>query len=112
MNNEIIFRNNSESEKFSAKNSSLEALQILSQTLLRELESLNDYSKSDKKSVNGKIDLANEVKKFEMELIRCALVKTGGRQRRAAKLLNVKISTLNAKIKRYGIPTSGLELAV
>jgi DNA-binding NtrC family response regulator len=55
----------------------------------------------------GKIDLDEEVKNYEMELIRCALIRTGGRQRKAARLLNIKISTLNAKIKRYNIDWSG-----
>jgi DNA-binding NtrC family response regulator len=40
---------------------------------------------------------------FEAALIRNALVKTGGRQRRAARLLGVKVTTLNTKIKRHNI---------
>ena len=48
-------------------------------------------------------DLHAEVQRFETEIIRDALKKTGGHQRRAARLLGVKVSTLNAKIKRYKI---------
>lgn len=100
----------------SVMNNRLEALTVLSQSLMREVEALRNNSKSENQIIgevrDGKIDLEKEVQKFEVELIRCALVRAGGRQRRAAKLLNVKISTLNAKIKRYGISTSGLEFAL
>ena len=50
-----------------------------------------------------KVKLYDEVRKFEADLIRAALVRTGGNQSRAARLLGVKHTTLNAKIKRYGI---------
>jgi transcriptional regulator with GAF, ATPase, and Fis domain len=43
------------------------------------------------------------VRRFERNLICNALVRAGGRQRRAAKLLGLKVTTLNAKIKRHGI---------
>jgi DNA-binding NtrC family response regulator len=39
-------------------------------------------------------------------MIKSALTKTGGRQRRAASLLGVKVTTLNTKIKRYKIMVS------
>ena len=53
---------------------------------------------------NHKLKLYEEVRKFEIDLIRTALVRTAGNQSRAARLLGVKHTTLNAKIKRYGIP--------
>jgi DNA-binding NtrC family response regulator len=43
------------------------------------------------------------VRRFETDLIRWALMRTGGHQRRAARILNLKVTTLNAKIKRYRI---------
>ena len=49
------------------------------------------------------IDLEEEVKKFEIYLIERALEKTGGNQLEAARLLKLKHTTLNAKIKRYEI---------
>ncbi len=52
---------------------------------------------------NQKLNLQDEVRKFETDLIRAALVRTAGNQSRAAQLLGVKHTTLNAKIKRYGI---------
>lgn len=49
------------------------------------------------------IDFYDEVSRFEVALITRALVETGGQQRRAARLLGLKATTLNAKIKQYGI---------
>ena len=114
--NEALFEREANVQSPSVMNNRLEALTVLSQSLMREVEALRDNTKSETEIIgevkDGKIDLEKEVQKFEVELIRCALVRTGGRQRRAAKLLNVKISTLNAKIKRYGITTSGLEFSM
>jgi len=78
----------------------LEALKVLSKSLMEEIEAIR---RDGAETITDKIDLAQEVQRFEQDLIRCALVRTGGRQRRAAKILNVKVTTLNAKIKRYGI---------
>jgi transcriptional regulator with GAF, ATPase, and Fis domain len=83
----------------------LEALRVLSASLMREIEALR---KAKNSVVPAKISLIEEVQRFEIELIRCALLRTGGKQRQAARLLNVKVTTLNAKIKRYGIDPSGL----
>jgi transcriptional regulator with GAF, ATPase, and Fis domain len=83
----------------------LEALRVLSNSLVREIEALR---KGKTAVIPDKINLIEEVQRFEKELIRCALVRTGGRQRRAARLLNVKVTTLNAKIRRYGLDSSGL----
>lgn len=81
-------------------NNRLEALKVLSNSLLYELEALKMNEQAVK---GGKIDLNGEVHRFEADLIRTALLRTGGRQRPAARLLNVKVTTLNAKIKRLGI---------
>jgi DNA-binding NtrC family response regulator len=76
------------------------SLKVLVFTLLTEIESLeNRLESSDESSLN----LQEEVHRFEAALIRVALSKTGGRQRRAARLLGTKVTTLNTKIKRYGI---------
>lgn len=77
------------------------ALKVLVLTLLTEIESLeNRINTSD-----SPLNLQEEVHRFEAALIRVALTKTGGRQRRAARLLGTKVTTLNTKIKRYGIIT-------
>ena len=48
-------------------------------------------------------DFYDEVRRFEIELINSALYRTKGNQQRAARLLGVKATTLNSKIKRYKI---------
>ena len=49
------------------------------------------------------IDFYQEVEQFERLLIRRALRQTAGHQIDAARLLNLNPSTLNAKIKQYGM---------
>jgi DNA-binding NtrC family response regulator len=49
------------------------------------------------------LDLANEVKQYERELICAALKQSGGLQVRAARLLRIRATTLFMKIQRYGI---------
>jgi Transcriptional regulator containing PAS, AAA-type ATPase, and DNA-binding domains len=68
--------------------------------LLAEVKSLQPLKTLD---VGNGIDFDEEVKRFEIFLIERALEKTGGSQLRAAQLLNIKHTTLNAKIKRYHI---------
>lgn len=51
----------------------------------------------------GCIDMAEEVRKYERSLILHALKITGGNQRRAARLLGLRPTTLNSKIKRHKI---------
>ena len=72
-------------------------------TLLREVDALR---KTHKGATNGKLGLHEEVQRYEIELIRQALQRTRGNQRRAAQLLGVKVTTLNCKIKRFGIALS------
>jgi DNA-binding NtrC family response regulator len=76
------------------------SLRILAQSLMRQIEILEEEAHSDS---SYSFDAQTEVRRFEAELIRSALIKTGGRQRRAARLLGMKVTTLNTKIKRYGI---------
>ncbi len=49
------------------------------------------------------VNFYDEVKKFEIDLIRRALDQTGGHQSRAARLLGLNATTLNSKIKTYNI---------
>lgn len=49
------------------------------------------------------ISFQKVVKQYQVSLIRQALVASSGSQTRAAKLLNVNVSTLNAIIKRLDI---------
>ena len=78
----------------------LDGLREAALTLLREVETL---TRQQEPEINGKLGLQEEVQRYESELIRHALQRTHGNQRRAAKLLGVKVTTLNCKIKRLGI---------
>ena len=78
----------------------LDTLRDAAITLLREVESL---SKQQEPQGQQRLGLQEEVQRYEMELIRDALQRTHGNQRRAAQLLRVKVTTLNCKIKRLGI---------
>ena len=83
----------------------IKALREITLSLLTELESLESLTATPERSLR----LEDEVKRFEIALIRAALVKTKGNQARAALLLGVKHTTLNSKIKRYRIQQAGCE---
>jgi len=51
------------------------------------------------------VNFYDEVRRFEIDLIRRALDQTGGHQSRAARLLGLNATTLNSKIKTYNIHT-------
>ena len=77
----------------------LNSLREAALTVLREVESLA----SRQPNQEPKLGLQEEVQRYEIELIKSALHRTRGNQRRAARLLGVKVTTLNCKIKRFGI---------
>jgi DNA-binding NtrC family response regulator len=84
----------------SSSNHNLDSLREAALTLLREVESLASQQEPQNDQPRG---LQEEVQRYESELIRHALQRTRGNQRRAAKLLGVKVTTLNCKIKRLGL---------
>jgi DNA-binding NtrC family response regulator len=69
-------------------------------SLLRQLDVIKATSRTQ--PVEGR-SLHDEVREFEIELINSALARTHGHQRKAAGLLGLKVTTLNAKMKRYNI---------
>src|SRR6185503_19288736 len=79
----------------------LNSLREAALTVLREVDSLTSRLPGPPQ----KFGLQEEVQRYEIELIKNALQRTRGNQRRAAKLLGVKVTTLNCKIKRFGITT-------
>jgi transcriptional regulator with GAF, ATPase, and Fis domain len=81
----------------------INAVRDLVLMLLRELESLRPEELSRPDSTAS---LQTQVREFESDLIRQALYRSAGNQVRAARLLGVKHTTLNAKIHRYGICVS------
>jgi transcriptional regulator with GAF, ATPase, and Fis domain len=80
--------------------SRLDDLRAMARSLLTELESLGLPVELEP---DGKLNLDDELKRYEIGLIRAALDKAGGSQTRAARMLGVKVTTLNTKIKRYQI---------
>ena len=86
------------SQSEASPNNKLEALTVLANALLREIEVLKQTA-----DCVVKMRISDEVHRFESELIRSALIQTGGRQRPAARLLGMKATTLHTKIKRYNI---------
>lgn len=87
----------------------IDGLRILAAALQRGVEALDTAFETGGEC--DALNLSEQVQRFEAELIRSALIKTGGRQRRAARLLGVKVTTLHTKIKRYRIDTEAARLS-
>lgn len=83
--------------------SNVTALKELTLRLLREVQAIGEVRTL---SMEGGLDFYDEVSRFEIDLIKRALLQTAGHQGRAARLLNLKVTTLNSKIKHYKIPLS------
>ena len=78
-------------------------LNTLRVTVLQLLDEVESLAISRPIDIKRGASFSDEVRQFEVSLIRTALGRTSGSQTRAAKLLGLKPTTLNAKIKRYGI---------
>ncbi|HKP81934.1 MAG TPA: helix-turn-helix domain-containing protein [Pyrinomonadaceae bacterium] len=84
-------------------------LTLLAQALASEIETLQRELSSDRgrdRQIdfdNDGIDFYDAVERYEIELIQTALDKCGGNQSQAARLLHLKSTTLNAKMKHYGL---------
>lgn len=88
----------------------MQRLRELADTLLRETvilardkEFTEESNRARSINFSEGVDFYDEVKRFETGLIRLALDQTHGHQARAAQLLHIKPTTLNSKIKHYGI---------
>lgn len=78
-------------------------LNTLRETVLQLLDEVESLAISRPIDIKRGARFSDEVRQFEVSLIRTALGRTSGSQTRAARLLGLKPTTLNAKIKRYGI---------
>ena len=87
-------------EEAASAQGNITSLRELTFKLLRKVESIGEAQTPD---IENGIDFYDEVSRFEIDLIRRALIQTGGHQRRAARLLNLKVTTLNSKIKHYNL---------
>jgi len=80
-----------------------DALLAEAETLARDKAFTDEATKLKRLDIQGGIDFYDEVQRFETHLIRMALAETGGNQAKAAKLLGIKATTLNSKIKLFHI---------
>jgi DNA-binding NtrC family response regulator len=87
-------------------------LKDLAYTLLKEvqglehdelLSSLTTPQEIHRLDIEQGIKFEDVVRQFETNIIKRALTITGGNQARAARLLGIKPSTLNYKVKLYNI---------
>ena len=86
----------------------LEKIKEMAAALLNEAESLDHENALaeasatvDNLSHKTAVDFFDEVRRFEIRLIRRALELTGDNQAHAARLLGLGTTTLNYKIKSY-----------
>jgi len=99
----VRFESSTETPEQTSK-SKLCDLKQLTVKLLREVQALSEVQTV---SITEGLDFYDEVSRFEIELIQRALLHTAGHQGRAARLLNLKVTTLNSKIKHYKISLAG-----
>ena len=80
-----------------------DALLSEAETLARDKAFTDEANKLRPLDILSGIDFYEEVQRFETHLIKMALTETGGNQARAARLLGIKPTTLNSKIKLFNI---------
>ena len=97
--------------------SRIRELKNLALTLLKEVHNLErdllvsellNPQEASKLDIESGISLDDVVGQFESNIIRQALIITGGNQARAARLLGIKANTLNYKIKLYDLYVNSL----
>jgi DNA-binding NtrC family response regulator len=87
----------------------IDQLVMLAKALASEVETLkaelapNHNHRQQTGFQNDGIDFYDEIERYEIELIKTALNQCGGNQTQAARLLHLKLTTLNAKMKHYGL---------
>ena len=100
---ETVITSDETGESAASKNT-VATVRDLAMRLLSEVQCINE---GNSLSLENGFDFYTEVSRFEIDLIKRALLQTGGHQVRAAKLLNLKVTTLNSKIKHYSISLAG-----
>lgn len=92
---------------------------VLAKALANEIQTLQEefstnliHSRERRTHFNNDgIDFYKEVERYEIDLIRNALDQCGGNQTRAARLLHMRSTTLNAKMKHYGLSSNRINHA-
>jgi transcriptional regulator with GAF, ATPase, and Fis domain len=80
-----------------------DALLSEAETLARDKAFTEEATRLKPLDILGGINFYDEVQRFETHLIKMALSETGGNQAKAARLLGIKATTLNSKIKLFKI---------
>jgi transcriptional regulator with GAF, ATPase, and Fis domain len=80
-----------------------DALLSEAETLARDKSFTEEATRLKPLDILGGINFYDEVQRFETHLIKMALAETGGNQAKAARLLGIKATTLNSKIKLFKI---------
>src|SRR5688500_12290839 len=91
---------NGDREQGAATYAVTETLEQLALKLLVTARSVHQVAIVD---VRSGVYFYDEVRRFESDLIQRALVFTSGSQVRAARLLNMKVTTHNSEIQHYDI---------
>lgn len=87
----------------------VQQLVLIAKALASEVETLQAELRADGKQNRQidfdkeGIDFYREVERYEIELIKTALDLCKGNQAHAARLLTMRPTTLNAKMKHYGL---------
>ena len=91
----------------------IETLRSLALVCVREIEALKKLlSPKPARKLGEPMDLEKEMATIEAEVIKWALINTGGNQAAAAKLLSINATTLHSKMKRHGITADDRYLAI
>ena len=80
-----------------------DALLSEAETLARDKAFTEEATRLKPLDIVGGINFYDEVQRFETHLIKMALAETGNNQAKAARLLGIKATTLNSKIKLFQI---------
>ena len=80
-----------------------DALLTEAETLARDKAFTEEATRLKPLDILGGISFYDEVQRFETHLIKMALAETGGNQAKAARLLGIKATTLNSKVKLFNI---------
>ncbi len=105
--------NNFGDSKSLLEHNQFEALKSLAVLLAREIRFLERTRASLEKEIECEkpICLFTELRQFEANMIRCALIRSMGNQTNAARLLGMKVTTLSMKIKHYKIDLTDVKAA-
>lgn len=89
------------------------SLRTLAIELLAEIDGLGKEQAEtflEDVSLEKPLQFYETMRNLEIKIIKEALLKTNGNQTRASRLLGLRLTTLNSKIKTYGIKVTRISL--